>query len=211
MTQTESSEIFIQNFAKDLSVVIKHDFLAKAQSEYLTKIKNSLREDEFVVTLDFSKNYLFHVQDAIQSQHWSKDQATHYVYVVYYKKNNVLQHANFIVFSEYVNHDATGVYLYNSKLITFMKNKFCENTVKKIYYISDGAGSQYKNKYNFINLVFHEKDFGIEAEWIFFATSHGKEACDGIGGCVKRQAYRASLQGIQITDTNKLFEWAQES
>ena len=45
-----------------------------------------------------------------------------------------------------------------------------------------------------MNLLNHKKDFVIEAEWQFFATSHGKGACDGIGGCVKRNAYRASLQ-----------------
>jgi hypothetical protein len=37
-------------------------------------------------------------------------------------------------------------------------------------------------------MIFHEvltcynEDFGALAEWHFFATSHGKSACDGIGG-----------------------------
>ena len=44
------------------------------------------------------------------------------------------------------------------------------------------------------NLVYHQDDFGIRAEWHFFATSHGKSACDGIGGTVKREAARASLR-----------------
>ena len=34
----------------------------------------------------------------------------------------------------------------------------------------------------------------MEAEWHFFATSHGKSPCDGIGGTTKRLAARASLQ-----------------
>ena len=37
-------------------------------------------------------------------------------------------------------------------------------------------------------------DFGIDALWSFFATSHGKSPCDGIGGTVKRTIARASLQ-----------------
>jgi len=28
----------------------------------------------------------------------------------------------------------------------------------------------------------HEEDFGVAAEWHFSATSHGKRACDGVGG-----------------------------
>ncbi|KAJ4426965.1 hypothetical protein ANN_26764 [Periplaneta americana] len=76
---------------------------------------------------------------------------------------------------------------------------------------SDGASSQYKNRKNFINLYYHEEEFGIKAEWHFFATSHGKGSCDGIGGTIKRQAARASLQRPihnQITTPFELFQWA---
>ena len=45
-----------------------------------------------------------------------------------------------------------------------------------------------------INLCHHEEDFGLEGEWNFFATSHGKSACDGIGRTVKRLLTKASLQ-----------------
>ena len=37
---------------------------------------------------------------------------------------------------------------------------------------------------SFINLCYHHKDFGVDAEWHFSATSHGKGACDGVGGTV---------------------------
>ena len=65
---------------------------------------------------------------------------------------------------------------------------------KKIFYFSDGAAAQYKNRKNFANLAYHEEDYGVPAEWHFFATSHGKGPCDGIGGTVKRLATKASLQ-----------------
>lgn len=86
-------------------------------------------------------------------------------------------------------------------------------SLKKIVYISDGAALQYKNRKNFINLCNHESDFGIQAEWHFSATSHGKGSCDGIGGTVKRLAARASLQRPyeqQIMTPLQLFEWASE-
>ena len=66
--------------------------------------------------------------------------------------------------------------------------------LKKILYFSDGSCSQYKNYKNFANLIFHVQDFGITAAWNFFATSHGKNLCDGVAGTVKRLATRASLQ-----------------
>ena len=42
--------------------------------------------------------------------------------------------------------------------------------------------------------MYHSSDFSVSADWNFFATSHGKSPCDGIGGTVKREAARASLQ-----------------
>lgn len=42
--------------------------------------------------------------------------------------------------------------------------------LSKITYFTDGAGSQYKNKYNFINLCHHEQDFGVKAVWNYSAT-----------------------------------------
>ena len=47
---------------------------------------------------------------------------------------------------------------------------------------------------NFINVCLHKQDFGLPAKWNFFATSHGKGACDGVGGTVKQLAYTESLR-----------------
>lgn len=61
-------------------------------------------------------------------------------------------------------------------------------------------------------LCHHKHDFGIAAEWHFSATSHGKGACDGLGGTVKRLAARASLQrpfNDQIMTARQLFDWAK--
>ncbi len=54
----------------------------------------------------------------------------------------------------------------------------------------------------------------MPAEWHFFATSHGKGPSDGIGGTVKREATRASLQrpfNDQILTPLKLFNFVKSS
>ena len=71
-------------------------------------------------------------------------------------------------------------------LVEFLKQRL--PNVTKIYYVSDGCGGQYTNFKNFLNLCSNKEDFSIEAEWIFFATSHGKSPYDGIGGAVKCHA-----------------------
>lgn len=81
------------------------------------------------------------------------------------------------------------VYEIQKSVISFL-NENCPH-VKSIHYFSAG---QYKNKYNFINLCLHKNDFQLKAQWSFFATSHGKTECDGIGSTVKCLARKESLQ-----------------
>ena len=80
-----------------------------------------------------------------------------------------------------------------------------------LYYFSDGAPSQYKN-YKFLsNLYYHHCDYGIQAEWHFFATSHGKSPCDGKGGTVKCLLARASFQSTHILFVRDMFDWCVKS
>lgn len=118
---------------------------------------------------------------------------------------------NYVAISESLKHDTNAVHLFQRDLISILKKEI--RVLKKIIYFSDGASAQYKNRKNFVNTCLHEEDFGVGAEWHFFATSHGKGPCDGIGGTTKRLATKASLQPGQdpITTPRKLFSWAQSN
>ena len=142
---------------------------------------------------DFAENYQFIIQDEIQSFHWSKEYCTLHPIVFYYKDQDwVLKHESICFISDDNTHDTCFVHKIQSLLIDYIKQHLPH--IDKIYYVSDGCGGQYKNYKNFLNLCFHKEDYGIDAEWIFFATSHGKSPCDGIGGAVKRHAAKRSLQ-----------------
>lgn len=108
-----------------------------------------------------------------------------------------------------MNHNFDAVYQFQQELFDFLRNRF--NVVNKIFFFSDGAGSQYKNKKNFYQLCQYKKTQNFDVEWHFFATSHGKGPCDGIGGSFKRNAMKTSLQRPfenQITNAKELYEWA---
>lgn len=86
---------------------------------------------------------------------------------------------------------------------------FAENSL----FFRRGSSTIQKHK-DLVNLCHHEQDFGISAEWHFYATAHGKSTCDCIGGTVKRLAARASLQRSfdhQIMAPHELFTWAQDN
>lgn len=210
ITVRASAEIFTNNFVINLKKFKSHKFIVKAQSAYLKHLKNYISPGEFIVIGDYSENYSFITQDAIQGCHWSTSQATIHPFVIYYRNvDNTLEHICFSVISDCLVHDTAGVHLFQKKLITNLKDKFSE--IKKIYYFSDGAAGQYKNKKNFMNLLHHKTDFQVTAEWHFFATSHGKGPCDGVGGTIKRLAAYASLQGTQISNPTELYDWARSN
>ena len=50
----------------------------------------------------------------------------------------------------------------------------------------------------------HKDDFGIDATWVFFATSHGKSPCDGIGGIVKTNDTFQLQFADQILDVSSI-------
>ena len=77
--------------------------------------------------------------------------------------------------------------------------------IKDIEYFTDGCTVQYKNYKNFANLCNHQKDFGLNTKWNFFATSHGKQPCDSIGGTVKMIVSKVSqdqLPNILFIESN---------
>ena len=119
------------------------------------------------MTLDFAENDSFIVQDATQGFHWDNSQAMLHPFVAYNKSpESNTQHTCMCL-----RHDTITVHCFLDPILKHM-NEICSTL--KVYYSSDGAASQYKNCKNFSNLVFHKDDFGLKAEWNFFATSHGK-------------------------------------
>ena len=212
-TVSKSADDFVEAFCEKLKVLLPHSFIAKQQSAFQMQLKSDLLPGELLVTADVSENYSFVLQDAAQGFHWNNSQATIHPFVIYYKESDILKHISYVVISDCLHHDTVAVHLFQKSLIGFLKEKF-GTLPRKIYYFSDGAASQYKNRKTFINLCFHEADFGVPAEWHFSATSHGKGACDGVGGTVKRLVARASLQRPyeqQIMTPRQLFEWTSKN
>lgn len=159
--------------------------------------------------LDFSENYKYVVQDASQAFHFNNDQCTVFPVVYYYKVNQEIKHNSIIFLSDSTRHDTAAVYTIQKMLIPHIKKSL---DVNKIIYFSDGANQHFKNKYQMINLIHHQEDFNVSAEWHVHATAHGKSASDGIGALFKREAVRHSLicrPSEAILSASRLAKWGQ--
>lgn len=206
-----NSRFLIQNVFNQLKVLVKHDFIAKQQSNYFKNLKEELLEDEVIVLCNFSENLAFEIQDSAQSYYYAKTQCTLHPICIYYKEGIELKQKSIIIIAESLKHTVEAVYLFQTKMIEYFKAFFGDSfRSKRLKFFSDGAASQYKNKKNFLNICLFQKDFGIKAEWHFFATSHGKSPCDAVGGTFKRNARNFNMKNPTkgLTDSKQLFEWA---
>ena len=153
-------------------------------------------------------------KDEAQSYHWNKKGCTLHPVVIYYlNENGELVHDSVIFLSDDLKHDYYFVFEVLKRTVSHVRSHISP-TVKKVYYVTDGCPNQYKCVYNFQSICHHQEDFGVETEWIFFATSHGKSPCDGLGGTAKRLTTRASLQRTvndQITCATEMFEFCSSS
>ena len=207
------TEEFIESFSSSIIKLLRHHFVAKSQGRAFKEAKARLNPNEGVLVGDFAENYSFLVQDAAQGYHWDNSQCTLHPFVFYFKGlDSNIQHESFCFISDSTKHSTAMVYAFQKDLIPLLQQR--HPALQRIVYFSDGCAAQYKNRYNFINLSFHEEDFGVTAEWNFFATSHGKNACDGIGGTLKRCVSQASLQRVysnQITTAIDFFNYCREN
>ena len=195
LTQTASVEEFIDILCGQLDNITTHSFVAKSQANYLKTLKEEIKQEEVIVLGDFSENFKFVVQDESQGYHWNQRQCTLHPVVIYHKFTEPasLISESLCFLSDDLDHDVSMVYKILQETVHYIKEKISPG-IKLIHYFSDGCAGQYKNCKNFVNLCHHQEDFGIKCEWNFFATSHGKSPCDGIGGTVKRLVAKASLQ-----------------
>lgn len=60
--------------------------------------------------------------------------------------------------------------------------------IEKEIQFPDGAPTQYKSKYNFVDISMCHDDFGFSVEKHFFGSRHGKGPCYGEVGVIKRSA-----------------------
>ena len=171
-TLTTTFEKYKELLIDSINNLTRHSYLAKGQARYVKSKRESVGANEVMVLGGFAENYQYLIQDEIQSFHWSKEYCTLHPLVIYHKDaDENLQHYSLCFILDDNTHDTSLVHKIQTLLAQFLKQRL--SNVTKISYVSDGCGGQYKNAKNVLNLCSHKEDISIEAEWIFFSTSHG--------------------------------------
>ena len=62
-------EEFVKEICNKFDKLRAHHFIAKAQSAYLSELKENLPMNNAIILLDFAENYSYVAQDAVQGYH----------------------------------------------------------------------------------------------------------------------------------------------
>ena len=110
-----------------------------------------------VLQVDFSENATLLQQDEIQSAHW-----THQHVAIFTAHTWIDKHVkeSFAIVSDNLNHTKEAVYTLMSFLFSKLTEKY--KSIKVIKVFSDGAASQFKQRYLFSNLHEWENEFSMK-------------------------------------------------
>lgn len=67
---------FVNRITDKLDKLIPLSFIAKSQSSFFKHSKGTVRFDEAIISMDFSENYAFTIQDEVQGYHWTSYSCT---------------------------------------------------------------------------------------------------------------------------------------
>jgi hypothetical protein len=95
-------------------------------------VKKNLKENEAVVSLDFTENYGFVIQDEAQSFHRSNDQATIFPIAVHYRDCNDVKLRSNVCISEHLKHDTLSIHVFQKKLISCQRSELTPDVKKNL-------------------------------------------------------------------------------
>lgn len=150
-------------------------------------------DDVVVSIVDFVENYAFKEQNEIQSMHWYTKQVTIFVLITYFRiASGAIKKTMHFFVSDDKQHDTLFVqhaFLLHAQWLRDQGLSF-----KKHWVWSDGAASQFKAKRPFYFVARYWSLTGMEMNWNFFCSGHGKGEHDGAGAVIKRALTHEQLK-----------------
>ena len=151
--------------------------------------------------MDFSENYSSKSQDDLQQTYFGKNQISLFTVVAYVGTR--MKKISIVIANDNCSHSKEQVFYYMRLIVDELKKE--RQDLKKIFFVSDDAGSQFNYRFILTNMMQAKSDLGVNVQWDFFPTSHGKSPADGLGGTVKRGVCARVLSGSHLVYNAKEF------
>ena len=129
-----------------------HIFVKRTQNTHYNRLKESLKTIEFIIHVDYSKNYKDKEQNEIQSAYFGHNSFSIFTACCYTRGiDGTLLNENITVTSEATDHSRIAAFSYINLIINSLQKKFISqvNSYPVFYIWSDGCTSQFRSKFVF--------------------------------------------------------------
>ena len=204
----DSGADVVEYVKNDIPSIRTHVYNIYRQHSELKFLKENLKPNEVILSVDFSKNYENKQRHEIQSAYFGHEAFTIFTAACYYKSSDdpEVKEISVVIISNETQHERNIAFTCNQKLIEFIRAHF--PAVDTIYFWSDGCSGQFRSKYVFKSLLSYPADLNIS--WDYGEAHHFKGPHDGIGGCVKRKVYQdVSAAKVVIQNASHFAEYAK--
>ena len=194
-----------------------HKYNIYRQFSELKWLKKNLKEDEVILSVDFSKNYENKQRHEVQSAYFGHESFTIFTAACYFHKNISIKNGQLnaesnlvkfpvVVISNETSHDRNVAFSNNNQLIRMVKDLV--PTITTFHFWSDGCAGQFRSQFVFRSFCYYPAD--INLTWSYGEAHHFKGPHDGIGGTVKRKVFREVVSGKIVIENAQQFAKAAD-
>ena len=146
-----------EDLQRKTNAFLVHRYVKRKQAAHMEELIASCDGKNIVLQVDFSENATIKMQNEIQSNHWNHSQAT--LFTAHAWITTKLSE-NIVIVSDDLTHNKYSVYIFMKSVIENLLAKHPE--IKLINIFSDGARSQFKQKFTLSNLPLRESILNIK-------------------------------------------------
>ena len=151
----------------------RHLFNLKNQYKHYRRARETLKDTEGFIHVDFSKSYNAKMPKEIQSMHFGASLPQISLHTGYYTTGQMDNIQSFCGVSDSLRHDPQAIWAFLIPVLRDMKENY--PGIDFLHFYSDGPTAQYRQKINFYLLSTLIFDLGFSGGcWNFHEAGHGK-------------------------------------
>lgn len=147
---TASTHEVFSELKRQLKPFLIHVYIKRKQAAYVDGLKNKVDGEHVLLHVDISENASLFNQNEIQTVHWNRGQVTLCTAHAWIKAD-LETRESMVIISDELQHNKLGVYTFMAHFLSTLKQKYPSMTEINIF--SDGASSQFKQRFLFSNLA----------------------------------------------------------
>jgi len=170
----------LQTLQDEIQEYRDHKCIADHQSKKFQEAKESLKDGECVVVMDFAGRFIVQAcLEMSQADYFARVGVPDLVCYIYYREDGVLKHKCFDIISKSKEKDDYAYF--RSAWLQLLNNETIFDQFHSIHLFTDGGPKHFKIRKSLYFMTLLNAYYPQRFTWSFFQSCHGKGPCDGHG------------------------------